>query len=295
VKNTLQLEKVVFHININVTCTHMNNRSIALDGWRGVAILCVLIGHFLPVKGINLGRAGVELFFALSGCLIGLVLFHQRMPLKEFGLRRFARIVPSMWIFLIIAVPIAYYRGEHGMFSVIYAFLGILNYSDPPIWRISHLWSIGVELQGYFLLAMIAFICRKSAIRPHVLILFFIFISWTIIAFTVPGKIINYYEYFWRTEYRMTAMLAAAALISVTPQLASKNHTWVIYMTVGLLLQTNPIPDAIKYTIGSALLALLLRYDEVLSRIFHTPILEVAHHALRVLFQHRHMLIRGST
>ena len=37
------------------------------------------------------------------------------------------------------------------------------------------------------------------------------------------------------------------------------------------------------------------QYDEVLSRIFHTPILEVAHHALRVLFQHRHMLIRGST
>jgi hypothetical protein len=53
--------------------------------------------------------------------------------------------------------------------------------------------------------------------------------------------------------------------------------------------------NALSFALGQYLVYLLLRYDEVLSRIFHTPILEVAHHALRVLFQHRHMLIRGST
>jgi hypothetical protein len=35
---------------------------------------------------------------------------------------------------------------------------------------------------------------------------------------------------------------------------------------------------------------LLLRPDEVLSGIAHPAILEVAHHALRVLLQHRHVI-----
>ena len=37
---------------------------------------------------------------------------------------------------------------------------------------------------------------------------------------------------------------------------------------------------------------LLLRPCEVSSRIANAPILKVAHHALRVLFQHRHVLVR---
>ncbi len=41
----------------------------------------------------------------------------------------------------------------------------------------------------------------------------------------------------------------------------------------------NQLPD----------IALLLRPDEVLSGILDAPVLEVAHDALRVLLQHRHM------
>ncbi|CAH0287860.1 hypothetical protein SRABI118_03981 [Massilia sp. Bi118] len=34
-----------------------------LDGWRGLAIVFLLIGHFLPVPGLNFGAIGVSLFF----------------------------------------------------------------------------------------------------------------------------------------------------------------------------------------------------------------------------------------
>ena len=40
-----------------------------LDGWRGLAILLVLISHFIPsITGADLGRFGVDIFFVLSGC-----------------------------------------------------------------------------------------------------------------------------------------------------------------------------------------------------------------------------------
>ena len=38
-----------------------------LDGWRGVAILLVLVSHFTLINGVNFGRMGVDVFFVLSG------------------------------------------------------------------------------------------------------------------------------------------------------------------------------------------------------------------------------------
>ena len=38
-----------------------------LDGWRGLAIGALMVGHFAPVPGINFGAVGLELFFVLSG------------------------------------------------------------------------------------------------------------------------------------------------------------------------------------------------------------------------------------
>jgi len=41
-----------------------------LDGWRGLAILLVLEGHFLSILPLNTGRLGVDVFFCLSGFLM---------------------------------------------------------------------------------------------------------------------------------------------------------------------------------------------------------------------------------
>ena len=53
-----------------------------LDGWRGMAILLVLIGHFYPIKAMNLGTLGVDLFFVLSGRLMADILFVQKAKLN---------------------------------------------------------------------------------------------------------------------------------------------------------------------------------------------------------------------
>lgn len=73
-----------------------------LDGWRGVAIVLVLIGHFNDIGLVWLGPFGVMLFFALSGRLMCELLFIKKVELVTFFFRRFSRILPTFWLFLLI-------------------------------------------------------------------------------------------------------------------------------------------------------------------------------------------------
>src|SRR5262245_13203211 len=83
-----------------------------LDGLRGLAILLVLLWHyavgpvivhqstlanFLIVRSLNLAWSGVDLFFVLSGFLIGGILLDHRDTthyFRTFYIRRICRIVP---------------------------------------------------------------------------------------------------------------------------------------------------------------------------------------------------------
>src|ERR1700733_7813020 len=84
-----------------------------LDGLRGIAVLLVVLYHFVPsmvLAGIGLQRSfhfgwcGVDLFFVLSGFLIGGILLDARESpsyFRTFYSRRFYRIFPLyyIWIF----------------------------------------------------------------------------------------------------------------------------------------------------------------------------------------------------
>ena len=73
-----------------------------LDGWRGLAVSLVLLGHFglddvLPGTSV----LGVDFFFVLSGRLMAEILFVQRSPLPTFFFRRFSRIYPGLLVFVL--------------------------------------------------------------------------------------------------------------------------------------------------------------------------------------------------
>jgi Acyltransferase family len=74
-----------------------------LDGWRGIAIVLVLLGHFAPVDAANLGTLGVDFFFVLSGRLMAEILFIKRVSLPAFYLRRFSRVYPGLLAFVVLA------------------------------------------------------------------------------------------------------------------------------------------------------------------------------------------------
>jgi peptidoglycan/LPS O-acetylase OafA/YrhL len=91
--------------------TNSSNYFDVLDGWRGLSILFVLACHLLPLgpKVLRLnetaGPIGMALFFTLSGFLITHFLIHKP-NVSNFVIRRFFRIVPLAWLYLMIAMPI---------------------------------------------------------------------------------------------------------------------------------------------------------------------------------------------
>ena len=136
-----------------------------LDGWRGIAILLVLLEHFLGVTEVNVGRMGVDVFFVLSGMLMSNILFVKKVPLKIFYKRRVSRILPVFFIF-ITAVSLCSFifnlSDEHHNFIYNLLFLRAYYPENPGLWStgipVGHLWSLNVEEHCYVVLSLITII-----------------------------------------------------------------------------------------------------------------------------------------
>jgi peptidoglycan/LPS O-acetylase OafA/YrhL len=98
-----------------------SKRILGLDLIRAVAICFVVLAHGLPLLGRHvpvydwklghLGSFGAELFFVLSGFLIGGILmrleadFHGPRALSGFLIRRWFRTLPNYFLFLALNIP----------------------------------------------------------------------------------------------------------------------------------------------------------------------------------------------
>lgn len=128
-----------------------------LDGWRGISILCVLGAHLLPLGpsrfGLNnaAGILGMAIFFTLSGFLITTTLIYHP-SVRDFLIRRIFRIVPLAWLFLIIILPAVH--APLRIYAAHFFFYGNLP-PFPLLEETAHMWSLGVEMQFYMLIALI--------------------------------------------------------------------------------------------------------------------------------------------
>lgn len=134
-----------------------------VDGLRGIAILLVVlahsgINHFTRAFHVILGgRIGVDLFFVISGFLITTLLIREKVTtgkisLRYFFIRRALRIIPVVYLFLIILIILnLYYNLKIPLPEFILSFLflkdlPLKNYNNPLT---AHLWSLAVEGQFY--------------------------------------------------------------------------------------------------------------------------------------------------
>src|SRR5436309_834307 len=153
------------HVSKAVTARRMPQ----LDGVRALAVLAVLVHHYLsaawPVldrAGTSLGFLGVKLFFVLSGFLITGILLEGRLAddtpegrsrlrfLRQFYIRRFLRIFPLYYVVVALALicNIAPAR-QIAIWLLTYTVNIYFSIVGEFPRHFSHLWSLAIEEQFY--------------------------------------------------------------------------------------------------------------------------------------------------
>src|SRR5438477_5191586 len=141
-------------------------RQPGLDLLRALAIIVVVIYHAalfgfkLPGRVDRFGWIGVDLFFVLSGYLIGGQLLApvargQRINLGRFFARRALRIMPAYFVILAVYIFLPSWREYPEMYPWWKFLLSIQNIALHGGTAFSHAWSLAVEDQFYFTLPFI--------------------------------------------------------------------------------------------------------------------------------------------
>jgi peptidoglycan/LPS O-acetylase OafA/YrhL len=152
-----------------------------LDGWRGMAIIMVLISHFFGLS--PLGHFGVSVFFVLSGFLMSRILFIKKVPLNVFYHRRFARILPAFWLYVSVVFAGGWIFLDEFHLDEFFSTAFFLRTYFPEIFifksnlPIGHIWSLNVEEHCYILLSLVSLMAVRfgdSVAKFVLLILSFI-------------------------------------------------------------------------------------------------------------------------
>jgi peptidoglycan/LPS O-acetylase OafA/YrhL len=161
---------------MNITTT--TERLFGLDVLRSAAILMVLSSHCLWIypnaSGILsqlftlLGFWGVELFFVLSGFLIGKILIQLYLTgnftmrsVSQFLKRRCLRTLPNYYFVLLLNIAIALVLGNSISNSGLY-FVFLQNFSTTMPAFFTESWSLSVEEVTYLLLPLCLYFTTKS-------------------------------------------------------------------------------------------------------------------------------------
>jgi len=142
-----------------------------IDGFRGVAILLVLLFHVSP--RFTGGYLGVDLFFVLSGFLItGILLRGSANGLLGFYRRRALRLLPALFAFCLLFLAFALVALPDlraAVTDVIVSVTSVANWTRAfglGIPRhLGHIWSLSIEDQFYLLWPVVLFALIRYAGR----------------------------------------------------------------------------------------------------------------------------------
>ncbi len=193
-----------------------------IDGLRAIAILLVISFHYINNQLVNatdkiakffclatsFGWAGVDLFFVLSGFLIGSILIankHKNKFFSTFYIRRFVRIIPTYYlliIFFIIICTIPFFKTNYfvagnnviptwSYFLMMHnVYMGQLNNMGNNAMSVT--WSIGIEEQFYLIIPFIIYYIKNKWL-PFLLVFFIILANIFRFYYTTPGQWIPAY------------------------------------------------------------------------------------------------------
>jgi len=194
--------------------TNNHTRIFGLDLMRTIAILMVLSGHCLWIYPQDdslfhqllqlFGFFGVEIFFVLSGFLIGKILYHLYLK-DDFSLatvfyflkRRWFRTFPNYYLVLLINILIAGFIGQETPKLWRYFFF-LQNFKITMLPFFTESWSLSIEEFAYIVLPF--FILTLGLLfKPKNKTMFFLFIVLLLIAIFIGNKL-----YYQKTTYNTT-------------------------------------------------------------------------------------------
>jgi peptidoglycan/LPS O-acetylase OafA/YrhL len=228
-----------------------------LDGWRGVAILWVMIHHgrgnlfgptgLIPSTALyafaRQGNTGVAIFFGISGFLICSRLLDQRrrtgrIDLADFYIRRSFRILPPYYAYLAV-IGVLWAAGILAVgrlpyLSSLFFFRNYIPEQMPLEWSTGHLWSLAVEEHFYLLWpALLILSGTTRAARWTALGLALAVMVWR----EVDGRFhiltswlhLPICDYDRRTDYRLDGLLLGCwmALVLVEPNWRERLTRWL--------------------------------------------------------------------
>ncbi len=177
------------------------NHIRALDGTRGIAVIVVMLYHFMHVplvsdskfdqvfgEMLRLGWVGVDLFFVLSGFLITRILLQAKQAqvfsgyLKTFYEKRILRIFPLYYLYLIFMFFVFFPLVIHHLDGIEKERLLLANHDQLWFWAylsnikqvmngtfygasVGHLWSLSIEEQFYLFWPFAVYFCSIKAVK----------------------------------------------------------------------------------------------------------------------------------
>jgi peptidoglycan/LPS O-acetylase OafA/YrhL len=223
--------------------------SIALDQWRGLALVLVLISHgFYFTDRVNgLGRVGVNLFFFISGILVFRSLSRTRAATawersRSFWWRRFRRLYPAMITYTLAMMPVAWLLQHQPNLPPGSDFTSYLkgvpvtlvygvNYFETPM-SLGHLWSLACEMQFYLLAPVIYLLGGKTDRHRHLVFGFLLVVLLGLgLAQPFIGKWKYHFEFaVWPMMLGFCCEYKRAWFLRISKSFA----TWVIWLGSGI-------------------------------------------------------------
>lgn len=141
----------------------------AITGLRAIAVIAVLLFH-LGIRSFGGGYVGVDIFFVISGYLITHIILHEieqsgTLDLKLFYVRRVRRLLPALFVTLCLTFAAAasmlsvehFSRFANSLLFAAFSTSNLLFWYERGYFDVLgdfkpllHTWSLGVEMQFYF-------------------------------------------------------------------------------------------------------------------------------------------------
>ena len=160
-----------------------------IDGLRAIAVSSVIMFH-AGLPGLKAGFMGVDIFFVISGFLIGGIIYRQilngQYSSLEFYSRRAKRIIPSLLLVvlstiifgLLVLTPLELTRTIKEGLSAIGGVSNIWYWRDTDYFKTDSslkpllmTWSLGVEEQFYVIFPLLILAFARFRRRYHIAVL----------------------------------------------------------------------------------------------------------------------------